>query len=196
MPPKSIYYKSEIIDSCLKIVTKKGFKQLSAREVARELNSSTRPVYEHFQSMDELKKAALEKTISLLYDYVTRPHTKNAFLNIGVGYVMFARDHREYFKAIFLEDNDSSGIIDELLKKLDDEMVKVPDLQKLTRHERQALLRRSWIFTHGFAAMVFSGYIKNDNDTYIIKMLSDTGIIFIEDSLRKHGDGNREERRK
>ncbi len=190
MPPKSVFYKSEIINSSLKIVAKKGFKQLSAREVARELNSSTRPVYEHFESMEELKKAALQKTISLLYDYVIRPHTKNAFLNIGAGYVMFARDHREYFRAIFLEDNDSSGIIDELLKKLDDEMVKVPELRKLTRHERQVLLRRSWIFTHGFATMVFAGYIKNDHDAYIIKMISDTGIVFIEDSIRKHGDGS------
>jgi AcrR family transcriptional regulator len=141
MPPKVIYSRSDIIDSSLRIVKEKGFKQLSAREVARQLISSTRPVYEHFQSMDELKKAVLQKTVDLLYDYVTRQYTKNAFLNTGVGYVLYARDHKEFFKMIFLEDNDASGIIDEMLKKLDKEIVKVPELKKLAPAERKDLLK-------------------------------------------------------
>jgi len=187
MPPKVIFNKAKIIDSSLKIVKEKGFKQLSAREVARKLISSTRPVYENFQSMDELKKTVLQKIVDLLYEYVTRQYTKNAFLNTGVGYVLYARDHREFFKVIFLEDNDASGIIDEMLKKLDKEIVKkVPELKKLSHTERKDLLRKGWIYTHGFAVMVFSGYIKNNHDAYIIKMLSEAGTIFIEDALRKH----------
>ena len=187
MPPKVIFNKAQIIDSSLKIVKEKGFKQLSAREVARKLISSTRPVYENFQSMDELKKTVLQKIVDLLYEYVTRQYTKNAFLNTGVGYVLYARDHREFFKVIFLEDNDASGIIDEMLKKLDKEIVKkVPELKKLSHTERKDLLRKGWIYTHGFAVMVFSGYIKNNHDAYIIKMLSEAGTIFIEDALRKH----------
>lgn len=187
MPPKMIFNKSDIIDSSLRIVREKGFKQLSAREVARELVSSTRPVYEHFQSMDELKKAVLQKTVDLLYDYVTRQYTRNAFLNTGVGYVFYARDHKEFFKMIFLEDNDASDIIDEMLKKLDKELVKVPELKKLSPVERKDLLRNGWIYTHGFAVMVFSGYIKNNQDKYIIRTLAEAGPIFIEDALRKHG---------
>ncbi len=186
MPPKVIYSRSDIIDSSLRIVKEKGFKQLSAREVARQLISSTRPVYEHFQSMDELKKAVLQKAVDLLYDYVTRQYTKNAFLNTGVGYVLYARDHKEFFKMIFLEDNDASGIIDEMLKKLDKEIVKVPELKKLAPAERKDLLRNGWIYTHGFAVMVFAGYIKNNQDKQIIKMLAEAGPIFIEDALRKH----------
>jgi AcrR family transcriptional regulator len=186
MPPKVIFNKSKIIDSSLRIIKEKGVKQLSAREVARELTSSTRPVYEHFQSMDKLKKAVLQKTVDLLYDYVTRPYTSNAFLNTGVGYVLYARDHREFFKMIFLEDNDASGIIDEMLKKLDKVIVKVPELMKLSSSARRDLLRNSWIYTHGFAVMVFSGYIKINQDKQIIKMLAEAGPIFIEDALRKH----------
>ena len=191
MPPKVIFNKAQIIDSSLKIVKEKGFKQLSAREVAKELISSTRPVYENFQSMDELKKTVLQKIVDLLYEYVTRQYTKNAFLNTGVGYVLYARDHREFFKVIFLEDNDASGIIDEMLKKLDKEIVKkVPELKKLSHTERKDLSRKGWIYTHGFAVMVFSGYIKNNHDAYIIKMLSEAGTIFIEDTLRKHREGD------
>jgi len=196
MPPKVIFNKAKIIDSSLKIVKEKGLKQLSAREVARALSSSTRPVYEHFQSMDELKKAVLQKTVDLLYDYVTRQYTRNSFLNTGVGYVLYARDHREYFKIIFLEDNDASGIIDEMLKKLDKEIVKVPELKNLSSTGRKDLLKNGWIYTHGFAVMVFSGYIKNNQDSYIIRTLSDAGPIFIEDALRKHRKNNSNATRK
>jgi AcrR family transcriptional regulator len=194
MPPKSVFNKSRIVDSSLRIVREKGLKQLSAREVARELVSSTRPVYEQFESMDELKKTVLREIVDLLYDYVTRQYTKNPFLNTGVGYALFARDHREYFKAIFLEGSDARAIIDEMLRKLDKEIVKVPELKKLSHAERKDLLRRSWIYTHGFAVMVFSGYIKNVQDRNIIKMLSDAGAIFVEDALRMHRKGNPEGR--
>jgi AcrR family transcriptional regulator len=192
MPPKMIFNKSRIIDSSLRIVKEKGLKQLSAREVARELVSSTRPVYEQFQSMNELRETVLKKIVDLLYDYVTRQYTKNPFLNTGVGYALFARDHREFFKAIFLEGDDASAIIDEMLKKLDKEIVKVPELKGLSHTERKDLLRRSWIYTHGFAVMVFSGYIKNNNDKNVIRMLSEAGAIFVEDALRKHREGSPE----
>lgn len=190
MPPKMIFNKTDIIEASLRIVKEKGFKQLSAREVAGVLVSSTRPLYEHFQSMNELKKAVLQKTVDLLYDYVTRQYTRNAFLNTGVGYVLYARDHREFFKMIFLEDNDASGIIDEMLRKLDKEIIKVPELKKLSHTGRKDLLRNGWIYTHGFAMMVFSGYIKNNQDNHIIKMLAEAGPIFIEDALRKHRKNN------
>ena len=196
MPPKVIFNKVQIIDSSLRIVKEKGFKQLSAREVARELISSTRPVYENFQSMDALKKTVLQKMVDLLYEYVTRQYTKNAFLNTGVGYTLYARDHKEFFRAIFLEDNDSNGIIDELLRKLDKEIVKVPELQKLSHAGRKDLLKKGWIYTHGFAVMVFSGYIKNNHDDYIIKTLSESGAVFIEDALRKHGKDDPDATRK
>lgn len=190
MPPKVIFNKIDIIDSALRIVKEKGFKQLSAREVAKELISSTRPLYENFQSMDKLKKTVLQKMVDLLYEYVTRQYTENAFLNTGVGYVLYARDHKEFFKAIFLESNDASEIVDEMLRKLDKEIVKVPELKRLSHTERKDLLRKGWIYTHGFAVMVFSGYIKNDHDAYIIKVLNEAGLIFNGDALRKHRKGN------
>ena len=192
MPPKRIFSKSDIIHSSLKIIREKGFKQLSAREVARELISSTRPVYENFHSMDELKKTVLQRIVDLLYDYVTRQYTKNAFLNTGVGYVLYARDHKEFFKAIFLEGNDAGDIIDEMLRKLDKAVVTVRELKKLSASERKELLRNGWIYTHGFAMMVFSGYIKNDHDDYIIKVLNEAGIIFNGDALRKHRKDNKD----
>ena len=192
MPPKVIFNKTRIIDSALKIVKEKGFKQLSARDVAKKLNSSTGPVYENFQSMDDLKKAVLKKIVDLLYDYVTRQYTENAFLNTGVGYVLYARDHKEYFKAIFLDGDDDSGFINEMMNKLDKEIVKVPQLKKLSHTERNDLLRKGWIYTHGFAVMVFSGYIKNDHDDYIIKVLNEAGIIFNGDALRKHRKDNKD----
>ena len=51
-------------------------------------------------------------------------------------------------------------------------------------------MRNGWIYTHGFAVMVFSEYIKNEQDSYIIQTLAEAGPIFIEDALRKHRKNN------
>lgn len=189
MPPKVIFDREQIIDASLKIVKEKGLKQLSAREIARKLASSTRPVYENFQSMDELKKIVLQRMVDLLYDYVTRQYTKHAFLNTGVGYSLFARDHREFFKAIFLEGDDASEIIAVMMQRLESAIANIPEFKKLSSGERKDLLHKGWIYTHGFAVMVFSGYIKNNQEKQIIKALAEAGPVFIEHALGKHING-------
>jgi hypothetical protein len=34
--------------------------------------------------------------------------------------------------------------------------------------------------------MVFSGYIKNNQDDYIVRMMYKAGTIFIQDTLQRH----------
>jgi len=156
MPPKVIFNKAQIIDSSLKIVKEKGFKQLSAREVARELISSTRPVYENFQSMDELKKTVLQKIVDLLYEYVTRQYTKNAFLNTGWDMFCMPEIIGNFSRSYSLRTMMQAALIDEMLKKLDKEIVKkVPELKKLSHTERKGPIEErldiyAWICRDGF----------------------------------------------
>ena len=62
MPPKAKITKDMVIDAAFEVVRKTGAENINARTVSEKLNCSTQPVMYHFATIEELKKAAYEKT--------------------------------------------------------------------------------------------------------------------------------------
>lgn len=122
-----------------------------------------------------LAEEVVKKAKDLLFQYATRSYAENAFLNIGVGLVMFSRDYNLLYQALFSENNNSKEIIEELGKSLSGQMTKAPRLDGMSYTNRRNLLRKMWIFTHGFATLINIGLIEDNSDEYIINMLNSVG---------------------
>ncbi len=52
MVRKSVFSREEIIQAGFDLVDKQGLEQLTARNVAEEIGSSTAPVYSNFNNME------------------------------------------------------------------------------------------------------------------------------------------------
>ena len=52
MAPVNKYTKEEIVDVAFKIVEEEGYKALTAKRIASLLNTSTRPIFTAFKTMD------------------------------------------------------------------------------------------------------------------------------------------------
>jgi len=59
MPPKVKITREEIIAAAVSIVRRSGAEAVNARDVARELNCSTQPVFSNFETMEELRAAVI-----------------------------------------------------------------------------------------------------------------------------------------
>ena len=55
MPPKPKYTRAEIADATFDLVRTQGIEALSARELAKQIGTSTRPIFTAFKDMDDLK---------------------------------------------------------------------------------------------------------------------------------------------
>ncbi len=184
MPPKITFTKEYIIQAAFEIVQEKGIKTLTARKVAEKLESSTAPVYSYVKSMDELKGTVIRKAKELLLQYMTKPYTDKVFVNIETGIVLFARDHTELYRAIFVEEDDFKDIVDEYLNAMRQQMVHDSRFTTMSPADKKAFLTKMWIFTYGLAAQVCDGVIKNCGKKNIIKMLSDVGSSVIVDNIK------------
>ena len=118
MPPKVQFTREDVIQAAFDFVREQGIKKLSARKVAQMLKSSTAPVYSHFKSMKELEMEVLRKAKDLLLQYTRSSYTDRVFLNMGTGYAVFAREHSELFRAIFLGRETYTDIVEEFLNTL------------------------------------------------------------------------------
>ncbi|MFH1862774.1 MAG: hypothetical protein ABH878_08180 [bacterium] len=190
MPPKTQFSPEDVAQAAFDVVREQGIEALSARRVALRLKSSVAPVYTCFNSMSELKQQVLLKARDLLYQYTTTTYTSRVFLNIGTGMVLFARDHRQLFRALFLTDSDHRVILDELFDVFKMEMRNDARLVSLSDSECEALLTKMWIFTHGLASLICVGLIEDHTQNFIVETLSSVGSLIIQqilaDSLRIH----------
>ena len=100
MPPKVKFEREHIINAAFNIVRKHGWQGLSARTLAEQLNSSTRPIYTHLKSMKDLEYEVVKKAMALLEEYINQPRTGDMWTDQGLGSVLFAKHEKELFKAI------------------------------------------------------------------------------------------------
>ena len=185
MAPKQSITKEEIIEAAFAIVRQKGMSSLTARNIAKKLGISTRPVYSHFSSMKDLQKEARSKARELMLAYVAKPYTNCAFLNMGTGATFFARDHKALYKLLFMENKDFKDLVKEFHFDLRRQMKKDERFTRMTQQERDDLLNKMWIFTHGLASFICVGLIEDDSDFFIIKTMDQVGSAVVAATVKK-----------
>ena len=100
MPPGIKFEKEDIIRTAFEAVRERGWDGLSARYISEKLGCSTMPIYSHFKSMKGLENAVVERGYELIERYAGKKRTGDAWLDRGVGYVLFARDEKHLFRAM------------------------------------------------------------------------------------------------
>lgn len=186
MPPKVKFTKDIVVKTAIKLVEEKGLKELTARNIAKKLGSSTAPVYRHFENMDELALEVIHLIQQKMLEYTSKPYTDKVFLNMGTGVAMFAFEHSNLYRALLLEGDNYRDVINEFLEILEAEMTKDLRFKSLLPEERYVLLNKMWTFTHGLASLISVGLIKDCNQGFIIKTLMDVGSDVIGATLAKH----------
>jgi len=186
MPPKTTFTKDDVLNAAFALVEKNGLKELTARNVAAKLGSSTAPVYSYYKSIDKLEKEVVQKTVDLVLEYARKQYTNINFLNVGVGIASFAKEHRMLYHSLFMEKNNYTQV----LKDLDNEIIKdisnEPYLSELSHFEKISVLMKMGIFSHGLGSLICVEHLTEFSEEDIVKMLYDVGFAVIADALHPH----------
>ena len=59
MPPRKRIFREDILKAAVHLVQQEGASALSVRNIAKELNCSTQPIYSQFESMETLRDALM-----------------------------------------------------------------------------------------------------------------------------------------
>jgi len=188
VPPITRYSKDKIIEIGLKLVEKSGIESISARNIAKELGCSICPVFSYFESMEVLKRELLEKMYEIYSNYVKENMSKcdKPFKGAGIGYINFAKCHKNYFKALFM--SNVNGDLSSLLsgdKNNDDMEIFVSSQYGVSKEMARKLHEYCWVFVHGIASMIATDYC-NFSDDEISEMLSVHYISLLEKFKREN----------
>lgn len=187
MPKKAIYSREIILSYAYKILVERGLQDISARNLAKEMKSSTIPIYTFFSSMEEVKEELLKLAKNKFMDYIREDYTDITLLNVGMGVVLFAREEKELFRSIFLRPTTYNDLIEEILEDfkalIKEQFAKDKRFKSLSPEREDWLLNKGWIYTQGFATLVCTGYIKETSNNEIKKHLLETGSLFIKEAI-------------
>lgn len=185
MPLKSSFTKDAFIDAAFKIVRTKGWDNLSARSLAKELNCSTMPIYSYLKSMKSLYEELRKKAVDLLITYQTTPRTGQIFFDMGIGYILFAKQEKNLFRFLYQRKEGEERyqeiekkIRESALKNLTQNMKADPILEGLGEQKLKDVLTRLWIFVHGLAFLVNNNAFTDD-ENYILEAIKETGRLLI-----------------
>ena len=189
MPRKTKFCEEDILKAAFVVVRRGGIAELSTRTIAREMNCSTMPVYSFLKSKRNLEEQVIQMAYKELYAYQTTSRTGDVFLDMGVGYVLFARNEKHLFRCISNElhvdtlKKYNEKHFDLLLTKLSD----YPFVQGRTAEQIRKFFMQGWIYSHGLATLVNIVYYPDISEQEIYELLVYTGQRYVKGSQEVEG---------
>ncbi len=155
-----------ILDTAFAIVRAEGWASLSARNIAKRLNSSVGPIYSILNSMGALEEELIRGVVELLIASMKTPRTDDQILNIGLGYIVFARDERQLFKC-FIEEKYSAlrkPHREKLWRLFSKRFIDDSRYSDLTHEEIEQHRKKMFVFTYGLAVLINTGSMPERMD--------------------------------
>jgi AcrR family transcriptional regulator len=178
-PKETIFSRETVLAAGISIVREKGWEHLTARNVADRLMSSVAPVYSTFGSMEALERGILNEARRKLHASTAVAYTEGAFLNIGVGIAVFARDEGNLFSALFHTRHSHPDIVDAIFTSILERMKADPMLRLLPDTSLERLLHYLGMYTLGLAGSIVYGRGGDTSTDYFIDRLKNAGNMMI-----------------
>lgn len=167
-PRERRYFKTKeaILQAARELITEKGPDGLSLRELARRIDYSPSGLYEYFPSKDDIVSAVCAEGLGLLHDYLNRAPANlppsQRLVEMGLGYLDFAREHPEHFRLIFIHlSDDQVGQVKteleespyEILSQTVQQAIEAGEISVDDGFSLQEITFSLWALVHGMALL-------------------------------------------
>ncbi len=182
---KKTFRKDDIIEAAFRVVRKQGKQKLSARMIAKELNSSTMPIYSTISSMEEVEWEVGRKVTELFLWYATTSRTGNLLVDSSLGYLRFAKEEPGLFRRMFLAD-EAAALTEYAEQKeiilhiLIDRLQQEPEFQGLQETQIRHIMDNMEIVIHGLACLISCERRTGENEAEQIAYLKRFSAFFIQ----------------
>lgn len=159
MPFSSKFSRDDIVDAAFEIAGESGFGAVTARSVAKAIGGSVAPIYYHFDSVEALVKAVVQKLFALTHELLAERDGVSPFEAMGLAGFEFARRYPVFFRELVLRPNPyvASYRADEesLLRMLDGD----PKAKELSMEGRRSLIVKVKALQIGFQTLIANGQL-------------------------------------
>lgn len=187
MARNAVLTKDQIIKCAFNIARDQGLKSITIREISKQLNKSTAPIYTQYQSIDAIIVDLRTYINELLLAYTLKPFSKNGFLNIGSGFIAFVFENKQIFTDFFLSINGPSFIFSTDDDFYIEQMRKDPLLNYLSNESLNQIYNDMIVYSYGLATMICSNLSPDKDLNYYIEKLEKAGNSIVGYQIYRSG---------
>lgn len=185
MPPKTKYTAENVLDAALEVARSEGLPGVSARNVARELGSSTAPVTTAFENMQALNDAIVAAIIEKLLAAIDSNEATKTDPVRGAAFAIarFTADNPRFYEALFLHPHETPPDWAALRTSFSRPLGDSDRYAHLSAKERDALAWRASVVTHGICIEVWSGRWTKTTDKALWRLVDQLVEPIIESAI-------------
>ena len=162
MPPKPKFTREEIVAAALDLVSERGMRALTSRDLAARLGSSPRPIFTVFKNMDELQDEVRNAALRRFEEFAKKPSDyKPEFKRFGMQMIHFAIEEPKLYQLLYMTESGVPKSFDDLFARLggvaETSIGVIEADYGLTSEEAKLLFRQMWIYTFGIGALCAAG---------------------------------------
>lgn len=161
MPRNKLITKEKVIEAAIAVLQSDGEKGLNARSIAKQLNTSTQPVYSVFKNMAELKEELLIEAEKRYRDYahISNAQSDNvsAYHHYGISFIKFAAEEKTLFAYLYMRNRESptKWISDVNIEEI---LQSIQDTYGVDRVTAENFHHDMAIYSYGLAVLINTGY--------------------------------------
>ncbi len=177
MAPKFKFTKEEVLAVTIDFIRENGIEALTARELAKKLDSSTKVIFSLFSNMKNLEdeaKFAAENIFSEKVNLALKDDSP--FKRLGVEYILFSKNEPKLFQWLFMKKGIEVESFKDFLPMRDYEyksvIESIDEEYKISIENSKKLYEHLFIYSHGIATLTVTG-IHNFTATEIIEYMTE-----------------------
>ena len=177
MAPKFKFTKEEVLAVTIDFIRENGIEALTARELAKKLDSSTKVIFSLFSNMKNLEdeaKFAAENIFSEKVNLALKDDSP--FKRLGVEYILFSKNEPKLFQWLFMKKGIEVESFKDFLPMRDYEyksvIESIDEEYKISIENAKKFYEHLFIYSHGIATLTVTG-IHNFTATEIIEYMTE-----------------------
>ncbi|WP_167957467.1 TetR/AcrR family transcriptional regulator [Anaerosporobacter faecicola] len=105
MPPKQKITKDMILEAARALVRREGIERINSRNVAKELECSTQPIFSQFPTMEQLRQGVHDYCCSMFEQEVLADKEQQDFMKMSyLKVIHLAREEKNLFRLVYLSE--------------------------------------------------------------------------------------------
>ena len=189
MAPKFKFTKEEVLTVIIDFIRENGIEALTARELAKKLESSTKVIFSLFSNMKNLEDEAKFVAENIFSEKVNLALKDDSpFKRLGVEYILFSKNEPKLFQWLFMRKGIEVESFKDFLPMRDYEYKSVIESidkeYKISIENSKKFYEHLFIYSHGIATLTVTG-IYNFTPTEIIEYMTEVAKSLIVQYLRE-----------
>ena len=188
MAPKFKFTKEEVLTVTIDFIRENGIEALTARELAKKLESSTKVIFSLFSNMKNLEDEAKFVAENIFSEKVNLALKDDSpFKRLGVEYILFSKNEPKLFQWLFMRKGIEVESFKDFLPMRDYEYKSVIESidkeYKISIENSKKFYEHLFIDSHGIATLTVTG-IYNFTQSEIIEYMKEVAKSLIVQYLR------------